>query len=109
MKADFEYQLGDLVSFNPRRLTEEYINDVVLTGVVIKQRLVFTADNKFLVRTPERDYWVSRPRLTLLSRAPNIKLDNHSIHSNIRCKERDVMSVQDHIENILNAEGQECS
>jgi len=71
VKADFEYQLGDLVSFNPRRLTEEYINDVVLTGVVIKQRLVFTADNKFLVRTPERDYWVSRPRLTLLSRAQN--------------------------------------
>ena len=71
MKLDFQYQLGDLVSFSYGRLTEEYINDVVLTGVVIKQRLVFTADNKFLVQAPEKDYWVSRPRLTLLSRAPN--------------------------------------
>jgi len=69
VKADFEYQVGDLVSFSSRRLTEEYINDVVLTGVVIKQRLVFTADNKFLVKTPEKDYWVPRPSLTLLSRA----------------------------------------
>ena len=71
MKADFAYQVGDLVSFNSRRLTEEYINDVVLTGVVIKQRFVFTADNKFLVRTPEKDYWVPRPSLTLLSEAEN--------------------------------------
>ena len=71
MKADFAYQLGDLVSFSSRRLTEEYINDVVLTGVVIKQRFVFTADNKFLVQTPEQDYWVSRPALTLLPKAQN--------------------------------------
>ena len=71
MSHQFEYQLGDLVSFNSRRLTEEYIDDFVLTGIVIDQRLVFTADNKFLVRTPEEDYWVSRPALTLLSRAEN--------------------------------------
>ena len=71
MKVDFEYQLGDLVSFTSRRLTEEYIDDFVLTGIVIDQRLVFTADNKFLVKTPEKDYWVSRPALTLLSRAEN--------------------------------------
>tara|TARA_X000001036_G_scaffold17077_1_gene14299 strand:- start:107 stop:328 length:222 start_codon:yes stop_codon:yes gene_type:complete len=71
VKADFAYQVGDLVSFNSRRLTEEYVNDVVLTGVVIKQRFVFTADNKFLVKTPEKNYWVPRPSLTLLSRAQN--------------------------------------
>ena len=71
MKTNFAYQVGDLVSFNSRRLTEDYIDDFVLTGVVIKQRYVFTADNKFLVRTPEQDYWVSRPLLTLLSRAQN--------------------------------------
>jgi hypothetical protein len=71
MKADFAYNIGDLVSFSSRRLTEEYINDVVLTGVVIKQRFVFTADNKFLVQTPEKNYWVPRPSLTLLSRAQN--------------------------------------
>ena len=71
MKADFAYQVGDLVSFTQRRLTEDYIDDFVFTGVVIKQRYVFTADNKFLVQTPEKDYWVSRPALTLLSRAQN--------------------------------------
>jgi hypothetical protein len=69
VKVDFEYQLGDLVSFTSRRLTEEYVDDFVLTGIIIKQRLVFTADNKFLVKTPEKDYWVSRPALTLISRA----------------------------------------
>jgi hypothetical protein len=71
MKTDFAYtyNIGDLVSFRQRRLTEQYIDDHVLTGVVIKQRYVFTADNKFLVQTPEKDYWVSRPALTLLSKA----------------------------------------
>ncbi len=68
---EFEYNIGDLVSFTQRRLTEQYVDDFVLTGVVIKQRFVFTADNKFLVRTPEQNYWVSRPALTLLSRAQN--------------------------------------
>ena len=68
---EFIYNIGDLVSFTQRRLTEQYVDDFVLTGVVIKQRLVFTADNKFLVRTPEKDYWVPRPALTLLSRAQN--------------------------------------
>ena len=67
----FAYQIGDLVSFIRPRITEDYIDDFVLTGVVIKQRFVFTADNKFLVRTPERDYWIARPFLTLLSRAEN--------------------------------------
>ena len=70
--AEFTYNIGDLVSFRQRRLTEEYINDFVLTGIIIKQRLVFTADNKFLVKTPEKDYWVSRPALTLLSKAEKI-------------------------------------
>ena len=67
--AEFRYNIGDLVSFTQRRLTERYVDDFVLTGVIIKQRFVFTADNKFLVRTPEQDYWVSRPALTLLSKA----------------------------------------
>ena len=68
---EFEYNIGDLVSFTQRRLTEQYVDDFVLTGVVIKQRFVFTADNKFLVQTPKKDYWVPRPALTLLSRAEN--------------------------------------
>ena len=71
MKTDFAYtyNIGDLVSFTSRRLTEEYVDDVVLMGIVIKQRFVFTADNRFLVKTPEKDYWVPRPALTLISRA----------------------------------------
>jgi len=70
--AEFRYGIGDLVSFTHTRQTEEYVHDITLTGIIVKQRLVFTADNKFLVRTPERDYWVSRPLLTLLSRAEKI-------------------------------------
>ena len=69
--AEFTYGIGDLVSFTQRRLTEQYVDDLVLTGVIIRERFVFTADNKFLVRTPEKDYWVPRPSLTLLSRAQN--------------------------------------
>ena len=69
--AEFTYNIGDLVSFTQRRLTEQYVDDLVLTGVIIRERFVFTADNKFLVRTPEKDYWVPRPSLTLLSRAQN--------------------------------------
>ena len=76
MDGRFSYQLGDLVSFTQARQTEEYVEDSSLTGVVIKQRFVFTADNKFLVRTPERDYWIARPFLTLLSRAENNNLKN---------------------------------
>ena len=69
--AEFTYGIGDLVSFTQRRLTEDYVDDFLLTGIIIRERFVFTADNKFLVRTPEQDYWVSRPALTLLSRAQN--------------------------------------
>ena len=69
--AEFTYGIGDLVSFTDGRITEDYVDELVTTGIIVKQRFVFTADNKFLVRTPERDYWVSRPLLTLLSRAEN--------------------------------------
>tara|TARA_B100000131_G_scaffold101321_1_gene98323 strand:+ start:523 stop:756 length:234 start_codon:yes stop_codon:yes gene_type:complete len=69
--AEFTYGIGDLVSFTHSRLTEDYIDKYVLTGIIVRERFVYTADNKFLVRTPERDYWVSRPSLTLLSRAEN--------------------------------------
>ena len=69
--AEFTYNIGDLVSFTDGRITEDYVDELVTTGIIIKQRFVFTADNKFLVRTPEKDYWVPRPALTLLSRAQN--------------------------------------
>ena len=69
--AEFIYGIGDLVSFTHSRQTEEFVEDFALTGIIIRERFVFTADNKFLVKTPEKDYWVSIPALTLLSRAQN--------------------------------------
>ncbi len=46
MNPSFRYQLGDLVDFKARRVTEEYIDETMLTGLIIEQRYVFTADNK---------------------------------------------------------------
>ena len=66
-QAQFRYQLGDLVKFGDKRLTEGYIDDVTRMGIVIKQRYVFTADNKFKVRTSDGDYWVGCDRLKLIS------------------------------------------
>ena len=71
MDGRFAYQIGDLVSFTDGRITEDYVDELVTTGIIVKQRFVFTTDNKFLVKTPEKDYWVSGPALTLLSRAEN--------------------------------------
>ena len=71
MNPSFRYQLGDLVDFKARRVTEEYIDETMLTGLIIEQRYVFTADNKFKVRTGNRDYWVGEDKLTLLSSATN--------------------------------------
>ena len=67
-QPQFRYQLGDLVNFKARRVTEEYIDETMLTGIVIKQRYVFTADNRFLVRTPHTDYWVGADKLKLISK-----------------------------------------
>ena len=72
MNPEFHFKIGDLVSFKRAdRVTEDFIDTEALTGIVVEQRFVFTADNKFLVRTPEREYWISRPALTLLSKAEN--------------------------------------
>ena len=67
MDPRFRYQLGDLVSWKGNRITEDYIGDMILTGIIIEQRYVFTADNKFKVRTPDKDYWIRADHLTLLS------------------------------------------
>ena len=72
-KFYFRYDLGDLVDFKARRVTEEYIDETMLTGIIIEQRYVFTADNKFLVRTPDRNYWVRADHLELISKGPKNK------------------------------------
>ena len=66
-KFYFRYDLGDLVNFKANRTTEDYIEDMMLTGIIVEQRYVFTADNKFKVRTPDKDYWIRADHLTLLS------------------------------------------
>jgi hypothetical protein len=65
----WHYELGDLVSFKTRRQTEEYINFENKVGIVVERSLRMTRDNVYRIKTNERDYWVSRPRLTLLSKA----------------------------------------
>ena len=65
----WHYELGDLVSFKVSRQTEEYINIENKVGVVIERSLRMTRDNMYRIKTEDKDYWVSRPRLTLLSKA----------------------------------------
>mgnify|MGYP003130739750 FL=1 len=68
MNPSFRYQLGDLVEFKRTvRVTEEYIDTEKVSGIVVEQRYVFTADNKFKVRAPDKDYWIRADHLTLLS------------------------------------------
>ena len=72
-KFFFFYDLGDLVEFKASRATEDYVDETMLTGIIIKQRYVFTADNKFLVRTPDRNYCVRADHLELISKGPKNK------------------------------------
>ena len=65
----WHYEVGDLVSFKVKRQTEEYIDFENKIGVVIERSLRMTKDNVYKVKTEGKDYWVSRPRLTLLSKA----------------------------------------
>jgi hypothetical protein len=67
MSYHFRYNIGDLVEFLAGRQTEEYIDHERKIGIIIEQRYVFTADNKFKVRTPDKDYWIRADHLTLLS------------------------------------------
>ena len=72
-KFYFRYDLGDLVDFKASRVTEEYIDDTMLTGIIIEQRYVFTADNKYKVRTGDRNYWEGADKLELISKGPKNK------------------------------------
>ena len=65
----WRYELGDLVSFKVSRQTEEYNDFEIKVGIVTARSLRMTRDNVYRIKTEEKDYWVSRPRLTLLSKA----------------------------------------
>lgn len=72
MSNPFRYQIGDLVEFRKvLRVAEDYIDEFILTGIIIEQRFVFTADHRFKVQTPRGDHWVNSDHITLLSRAEN--------------------------------------
>ena len=45
-KFYFRYDLGDLVDFKASRATEDYVDETMLTGIIIEQRYVFTADDR---------------------------------------------------------------
>ena len=72
-KFYFRYDLGDLVDFKARRVTEEYIDETMLTGIIIEQRYVFTADDRYKVRVADRNYWVRADHLELISKGPKNK------------------------------------
>ena len=70
-KFHFRLDLGDLVNFKASRVTEDYIDDTILTGIIVEQRYVFTADNRYKVRTGDQDYWIGEDKLTLISGTKN--------------------------------------
>ena len=72
-KFYFRYDLGDLVDFKASRVTEEYIDETMLTGIIIEQRYVFTADDRYKVRVGDRNYWVRADHLELISKGPKNK------------------------------------
>ena len=65
MPAYFEYDVGDLVEFVEGRVGASRRR----TGIIIEQSYRFTTDNQYKIKTEDgKDHWVSRPRLTLLSK-----------------------------------------
>ena len=72
-KFFFFYDLGALVDFKASRATEDYVDETMLTGIIIEQRYVFTADDRYKVRTPDGDYWVRCDHLELISKGPKNK------------------------------------
>ncbi len=59
---DFSFRPGDLVQW--RGSLRSFL------GIVIDARYVFTANNRFLVRTGEGDSWVAEDKLSLATPHP---------------------------------------
>jgi hypothetical protein len=62
---NFRYHAGDLVEFTYGHLGAS----VKKIGIVIEGSLRMTKDNVFKIRADEKDYWIPRTRITLLSKA----------------------------------------
>ena len=63
MNSPFRYGIGDLVTWKGSLRN--------FMGIVVEQRFVFTADNRFKIQTNEGFSWVSSDKLTLVSRGEN--------------------------------------
>jgi hypothetical protein len=66
-KFHYRYKLGDLVEFQKDRITEEYLDFRKATGIVVEQSYRMTTDNVYRIQVGDEKYWVSEPRITLLS------------------------------------------
>jgi len=64
-KAYFHYNIGDLVEFTHGHLGAA----ATKIGIVIEQSLRMTKDNVYKIRSGEKDYWIPRTRIELLSEA----------------------------------------
>jgi hypothetical protein len=63
----FLYNIGDLVEFTHGHLGAS----VKRIGIVVEQSLRMTKDNVYKIRTNEKDYFIPRTHITLLSKAGN--------------------------------------
>ena len=64
-KPYFRYNIGDLVEF-----THGFLGAAAkLTGIVVDQSYKGTKNNVFKIKVKEKYYWISAPRITLLSKA----------------------------------------
>jgi len=68
-KFDYRYKLGDLVEFQKDRITEEYVDFLKVIGIIIEQSYRLTKDNVYKIQVGNEQYWISEPRITLLSSA----------------------------------------
>ena len=61
----WHFNIGDLVEFIHGRVGAS----ITKTGLVVERSYRMTKDDMYKIRTDEKDYWISRPRITLLSEA----------------------------------------
>ena len=60
----FCYNIGDLVEFTYGRLGAS----ITRIGIVVGQSLRMTKDNVYRIRTNEKDYFIPRTKIKLLSK-----------------------------------------
>ena len=66
-RLKFLYDIGDLVEFTHGRLGAS----ITRIGIVVEQSLRMTKDNVYKIRTNEKDYFIPRTNIKLLSKVGN--------------------------------------